>query len=317
MSKSGQAERLKRLERAAGPAQRRDLALELLGASLRRDYVDAALLALEQNNVVEILGDAHRPVLRDKALFYFEHADKDRGGLIREKLTRRLAGIGHPGDIDIYLKGVVTYHRQPARDAAQNLRAAALVGLAGADQTLACAYAVKLLGEPDTSQLNGEPSMTAVRVLAHYSQALPLYQFVLLAGEDFIQEAKGEVVSQALESLGADFPPAVYAPLAERFAALDVPIVTSGIINHITRHRVTALYPLLRDLITETKHDDLHRYGVIMLAAARDDALTEMLYDLAKLSRPERIDGCIEAVELTPATDARAALLVALAKRRN
>lgn len=315
MAKLSQSKMLKRLQQTTDPTQRRDLALDLLGVTLRRDYIDAALRALEREEITALLGDIHRPVLREKTLFYFEQEDRDRAGLIREKLTCLLAVIGHPDDIDIYRKGVVTYHRQPVSDTAQNLRAAALVGLARVDQALACTYAVKLLGEPDTSQLNCEPSMTAVRVLERFGRVLPVYQFLLLRGEDFLRDAQGEVVGLAFESLGADFPVAAYRSLAEHFIALDAPAACSGIINYITMHRVAELYPMLHHIASETRHDDLHRYAVIMLAAARVPALTEMLYRLAKLSPAGRVANFVEAVELTPDSDDREALLETLAGR--
>ncbi len=306
-----QADLLRQVRSATTPAERRDRALTLLAATRSREHVDAALAALERDEVRALLGDAHRATLREKALVYFEHEDRDRGGLIREKIIRLLAAIRHRDDVDLYVRGATTYSGPPA----QTLRAASLGGLLAVDPGLAAAYAVKLLGEPDTSPLSGEPSLTALAVLAHCGQPLPIYQFALLLGESFIKEGKGEVVSKALELLGGELPPALYRSLAESFAALDSPVASSGIVNAIVEGRMADLYPLLEDMLARTRSADLHRYGAIMLAASREPDLTALLYRLARQSTLARVDNFIEAVELSSG-DERDAILALLAKRR-
>ncbi len=314
MTKLSQAALLKQLRTARDPAVCRDTALDLLTVSRDREKIDAALAALLDDDVIDLLDDAHRDTLRARFVYYAENPAKDRGGLIREQVTRLLTAIGHPGDRDIYMQGCATYHRQPNTDSAQNLRAAALVGLSHLDRELACAYAVRLLGEPDTSTLNGQPSVTAINVLAHHGQRLPVYLFVLRQGADFIQQGNGEVVAKALEALAVDFPAALFAELAESVVAQDVPVVVSGLVNAITAARLVDLYPLLERIITRTRHDDLHHYTLVMLAAARDDALIAMLYRLARESTPARAGAFLAAVELTTG-DERDALLAWLARR--
>lgn len=312
---ASQAEMYEALRAATDPAEKRDHALALLAATRSREYVDAALRTLLREDVRGLLGDAHRATLRDRALYYFDNEDKDRGGLIREQITQALAAIGHPGDEDIYLKGVAAYYRQPVTDSAQNLRAAALRALVAVNAGLGSAYAVRLLGEPDTSPLNGEPSITALGVLAMQSQPLPIYQFILLRGEDFIRQGLGDVVGKALELLGADFPTPLYASLAEWLIELDAPTASSGLVNAIVAARLTALYPLLEDLIAGTRHDDLHRYAVIELAASRDETLIALLYDLARLAPKARIMNYLEAVELTAPGSSRDRLITALERQ--
>jgi hypothetical protein len=125
---------------------------------------------------------------------------------------------------------------------------------------LGCAYAVRLLGEPDTSPLNGEPSFTAVNILAQVGQLLPVYAFALHRGRDFIARANPEVVARALDALAhADFPRRLYRELAERYLALDAPVIASGIIDGIIDHRADDLYDLIERIITQTRHHDLLR----------------------------------------------------------
>ena len=92
------------------------------------------------------------------ALSLFAEDKRDKAGLLREALTRLLVHIEHPDDADIYRLGVETYHFQPVDDVAQNLRAAALAGLAPLDPPLACLYAARFLTEPQTSVFNCEPA---------------------------------------------------------------------------------------------------------------------------------------------------------------
>ncbi|MBN1966210.1 MAG: hypothetical protein JW910_16300 [Anaerolineae bacterium] len=305
-----QDELLKARKAAADPDAKRSAAIELLAATRSRQMIDAALYALERVTLEE----ADRPLLREKALYYFAHDDKDSGALLREKLLRLLSDLGHPDDADLYTRGVTVYERKPVNDTAQTCRAAALVGLATADRTAACRHAVRLLGEPDTSPLSGEPSLTALGVLIRFGETLPVYGFLLRQGRDCVARGYHEVVGKALASLGADFDPDLYAALAEPLLALDAPVVSMGVVDHVVEGRVDALYPLLERLITRTKDADLHRYAVLALAAARHDPLTGLLYQLARRRPLRYLRDYLEAVELS-AHPERDALLAQLRDR--
>lgn len=308
---TGQAALLQQLKSESDPAARRALALDLLATSKKRQAVEAALLALQHAN----LGDEARPVLREKAAYYFDHPGKDSGAGLREALIRLLAGIGHREDADLFQQGLRVYERQPAHDVAQTCRAAALVGLAMADRAACLRHAVRLLGEPDTSPLSGEPSLTAINVLARFDERLPIYGFLLLAGADFARRGIGEVTGRALESLGADFPPDLYAELAAPFLAMDQPPVSAGVINHIVEARAADLYPLLAETIHGARDADLRRFGLITLAAARDDTLTALLYAWAAVCPARQVDAYREAVALSAGAD-RGDVLDILDKRR-
>ncbi len=306
-----QAELAAQLKQAQTEAEKRSLASDLLANSRQRQYIDLALRALAQVQ----LDDSYRPVLREKALFYFM-ADpaKDKGGLIREAIARLLVNIGHPDDIDIYLKGVMTYHYQPVNDSAQNLRAVSLVGLAQCDTALGLLHATRLLGEEDTAQLNCEPSMTAALVLGQHGQMLPLYQFLLWRGIDFAKSARVEVVARVFELLNADFPDDLLERLILPYVEMDIPAVTSGIVNAIVDKRREALYLFLVNIIQTTGRSELRHYALIMLAAAHDAILTEQLYELASCAPHHHIPSYIEAVEVSNGS-AKETILATLRKR--
>lgn len=295
-------ERLKTLRQAGKDAAARDLALEMLGRARRRDMVDAALYTLERVD----LDDSVRPLLREKALYYFDQIKRDSGALLREKIVRLLAALNHPEDVDIYRRGLDAYEPQPVRDVAQNLRAVSLAGLAQHDPATANFYAAKFLSEmDDISPFNGEPAITAINLLTQQSQPLVLYQYLVLGGLDALEAGLNEVVGKALESLGPDFPPALYAELTDLFAPRDRAVVSMGLMTHIVEHRVTSLYDRLEPIITGTRHDDLHHFAVILLAASRDNTLINLLFRLAKVSPPYRRASFIEALALVPTSEAR------------
>ena len=296
---ASQAQLFQRLEQRRPPELQRDTALELLLVTNKRQYIDRILYVLSRDEVKATLDDSHRQVLREKALYYFEHFDKDKAGLIREQLVRLLAQIGNPNDEDVYLLAVNTYFAQPVTDVMQNCRSAGLIGLVTTNDTLAGLYATKLLGEPDTSELNGEPSLTALSVLSTRGYILPIYQFLLRQGEAFIYSNKAEVVGKALEVLDKDFPKTLYRALADQFIPLDIPIVSAGMVNYITQYRQEALYDLLDRMLNETKDVDFHKYILIMLATARDEKLTNQLIQLAKVTPLKHIPNYLEALDLT------------------
>lgn len=293
-----QVARLQQLRQETDPDRARDLALDLLDTSRKREMIDAALRVLEKAD----LTDDSRPVLRNKAWYYFENDNRDNGALIREKLVRMLADLGHPDDRDLYLRGVDTYEIEPFMgEVTQNLRAISLVGLAINDPDLAHIYATKLLSEIEsTSQYNGEPAVTAINLLYQQGKTLPIYQFLLLGSMDALDVGRNEVVGKALESLGGRFPVDLYRKLIDLFMALDRAVINMGMVTHIVENQVRDLYDTLDDIISQTRHDELHNYGVVMMAASRDDDLIKRLYALAKLSPPHRLANFIEAIELVP-----------------
>ena len=140
--------------------------------------------------------------------------------------------------------------------------------------------------------------MTAIDVLIASNQRLPIYQFLLRGGEGMARSQRGELTGKALESLGADFPPHLYEQLIAQYQALDQPTATMGIINFIIEGRAEALYDRLEEVILSTRDVDLRRYGLVMMAAARDDELGGRLLRLAKLARQDDLPLFIDAVEI-------------------
>lgn len=296
------AEALQQLREVGDPTTAYHLALELLAEQRQRDVIDAALRTLEHSD----LDDAARPVLRSAFTYYADHPTRDSGALIREKIIRLLVSLGHPDDGDIFLRGIQTYERQPVRDVTQNVRTVALIGLSVVQPALSHLYATRFLSElDDSSPFNSEPIMTAITLLEKHEVIAPIYQFLLVSGLDALEAGHNEIVGKALESLGKDFPVALYADLIEIFAGRDRALVNMGIISHIVDYRVETLYAKLETIITSTRHHELHHYGVVMLAAARDETLKALLFRLVKTSPQRRIENFVEALALLPDEEAQ------------
>jgi hypothetical protein len=57
---------------------------------------------------------------------------------------------------------------------------------------------------------------------------------------------------------------------------------------------------LIDSIMATTRHDELHHYAAVMLAASRDEALIARLFRLAEESSTRRLPHFIEAVALVP-----------------
>lgn len=291
------------LKQTGDPAQ----ALELLAATTARSHVETALAALKH----AALDDRARPVLRQRLTFYFDNKEKDRGATLREALVRLLVGIGHPADLDLYLRALSVYEGIPPTpkiDVAQKLRAVALVGVSEVDSELAQLYAVKLLGEvAHTSDFSSEPALTALNLLIRYERWHPIFQYLLLI--DGYKPEYADVVSRALEAFPVEFPAALYTAAARRFIERDQPVEQTGIVGYVVEQRRADLYPLLEQIVAATQNGDLHRYTLIQMAAARDPALNAILFEQAKRSPLPWVAHFIEALELVPGSENALALL--------
>jgi hypothetical protein len=307
---------LQQLKRETDPERACELALELLRDHRERQIVDAALAKLKTCT----LGEGARAVLRPTALYYLDHPERDSGCNIRDALVRLLVEIANPADLDVYLRGVEVHEQLLGVDVGQTLRASSLVGIAMIDPSLGNAYAVRLLADlVDTSRFSGEPAMTALSLLHEQGDTAPIYLYLRMLthvpAPEFPQvKITPEVESKALELIAGDFPAALYREVALPYVQADRAIPEVGIVSYIVANGRADLFDLLEMIVSATRHDDLHRYAVIEMAASRHAGLINLLYHLAGTCPAKRIRSYVEAIELT--TDSRRDETLAALKKR-
>jgi len=177
---------------------------------------------------------------------------------------------------------------------AGRLRGAALVGLAAADERVAAFTAARLLADPQTSDMSGEPALTAVRVLASLGETRLLYGYLAGPGAKV-----AEVVGEALRAL-SDAPASVLSVLAESYARSPDEIVLVGLFDLLLARpdrqdfaRLTARF------LRQTGLLDVFRYLVTSIVAGRDPLLIGLLRELASELPPPKTAILEEALTLT------------------
>src|SRR5258708_37039182 len=152
-------------------------ALELLKQERSIQVVSAALSVLTSVAVPEA-----RPVLLRLYAYYDEAPIKrDAGGRLRGLILKALQPIAHATDRSLAWHAAMTYEFLPPKkeECAGGLRIAGLSLLETIDVVLASYHCVRLLNDPYTSRMSGEPALSAVRFLANQGQFLPLYGFLV------------------------------------------------------------------------------------------------------------------------------------------
>jgi hypothetical protein len=281
---------------------RRDAALDLLAATRRRERIELALGTLADPAVSDLLDTGHRAPLRAFAASCFERPADDHGGSLRERLVGLLGRIGHHDDADLLLLGCRSYGGAAGVDLLQGLRAASLAALARTDLDLARTVAVRLLGEPDTSPMTGQPSLAAIEVLAHADDVRPVYGFLLARGDAFLRPPTlgGEVVGKAFSVLGPVLPPELLEELVDLVPGwAGDPAAGAGVVEGVVARRDAGRHALLAEVLRGTRHREVVRYAAVLLATTRLDEDRAFLYEMARGAPPARAEDLVEGIELT------------------
>jgi hypothetical protein len=219
---------------------------------------------------------------------------RDSDCMLRAALLRGLRRRALASEVPLLEEALRTYEFRPGEEVAGRLRAAALLVLADMDEVLASFHAVRLLVDPHTSEMSGEPAVTAARLLASQGHPLVIYQAVRGAG------IQPEVAAACFEGL-AGAPGSVLAALAEdrwmecRGAAL------LALVDLLLAHPEAArLSPTLATIVEEAEDLDVVRYAATAMVAGRKAPLIEILGTLASLPG-ERGELVREALTLLPA----------------
>lgn len=285
-----QLQRLKDPAVAAG--ERADYALHLLQTQTSRQVVQAALSVLAEHPKPDA-----RPLLLDRYAYYNTNTLKrDAAGPLRTLILRGLRGLVLPEDVPLLEQAVLTYERLPPNfsEEAQELRAAALLALNEVDDRLARFHAVRLLHDPFTARMSGEPALTAARVLAVQDEVLPLYAYVIGAEAPVV-----EVLSECLKHL-TSIPLSILTALVARFQTWEDETAQVGLFDLVISHpEGPALADFVAGFLADTRQYDLYRYVVVALVLSHSDFWRTLLRQtLALESDAGRLEHALDALSL-------------------
>ena len=304
--------RLQRLRELVNePDTRAAYAVTLLQPKFGLEVVRAALRVLVARPY-----EAARPAL----VHLYDHyatqgVTRDPGTYVRSEIVRALRPIVEPADVALLERALLTYEF-PApsfKEECALLRSGALVTLAEIDDTRSRYHATRLLADPLTDPMSGEPALTAISVLAAQGELLPLYLYVT---QDQTR-MHAEVASASLRTLGA-LPPEAVAPLVACYAECTNPVLLVGLVDLLLAHPDLAVsQETLARLLVEVKDGDLYRYLATAMLAAGNAGLRRLVLDAA--------DGILEVAkqavllevlgEAGEGEDVRAALAKLIARR--
>lgn len=274
MAKARETAKIERLQHlATTPPAQLDYALHLVETESHQDVVEAALEVLAAG------GDPRaRLVILDTYTACTDGRRRDPGCYLRSALMRALRHLAQRDDVKIVEQALSTYEFLPPGpvEAAAGLRSVALVTLDEIDETLAGYHSVRLLTDRHTSQMSGEPAVTAVRVLAAQGQMLPLYDYVLREGH-----VVADVVGECLRQLTA-IPSSLLPALIARYIDGEDEIVLLGLFDLVLAHEASAAFDDdVLDFLRSTRLYNIYRYLVSTIIASRREDLIAPLAALA------------------------------------
>jgi hypothetical protein len=165
MRKHKASPKLDQLKQLAGSPQAQvALAIEIVEREKDVQALRAALEVLRAHPT----WDARPALLARYAALAVEGVKRDAGTYLRAAILQALRPLLRPDDVPLLAQAAATYEYLPPThsEEAGLLRSTALVLLNEVDGALAAYHAVRLLNDPETSPLSGEPALTAVRLLA-------------------------------------------------------------------------------------------------------------------------------------------------------
>ncbi len=293
-------------ERASDPAAQAALAMDVLAKDKDVQAIRAALEVLKQHPTPPA-----RRILRER----FEHyaADgvrRDTGTYLRAAVVQALRPIALPDDLPLLERAAATYEFLPPNhsEEASLLRSAALVALDAVEPRLAAFHCVRLLADPHTSLLSGEPAVTAVRVLAAQGNPWPLYAYALHQ-----PHAQSDVLSECLKEL-TNLPASLLPELFDKFGSSDDEVVLVGLIDLAVD---TGSQAFLRECLGHTAKYAVYHYLVTRLVARPTQwGLAELKYQ-AQHERDSRKLGILEdALSLGRSDPALQAALAEIHRRK-
>lgn len=261
------------------PEAQADYATTLLRPRQTRDVLLAALgvLALHPH------ADARQPLLDLYDAYRRSGSARDPGAFTRRAILAALRPLATPADLPLILDAVGTYEFLPPdfKEDAILLRASALVILNEQDDVLARFHAARLLVDPYADPMSGEPSLSAVRVLASQAEHVSLYQYAMQPAERTLPE----VVSECLRNL-VGMPETLIPGVLTHFAEREEAIVQVGLVDLVLGYPdLSEVADYVADALASSTDLDAYRYLTMSLITSRSPQFIDQLLAAARFER--------------------------------
>jgi hypothetical protein len=284
-------------------------ALELLERERGIQVVTAALAVVTAHARPSV-----RPVLLDLYEYYDAAGVKrDPGCQLREGILAALQPLALAADGALAVRALNTYEFRPPThsECGAGLRAAGLLLLADLDAALAIYHATRLLIDPYTAPMSGQPALTAAQMLADQRQLLPLYSYLVDT-----RAGSAEVRAACLQGL-ATAPAPIVDQMVAQYGGTTDDLVLTGLFDLLLAHPARAAYAdFITTFLRAPGRYAVYQYLATAIVASRQADLLDMLQAVAATERDPRkvaiLVGVLELVQGDPAVTA----LVAQLRRR-
>ncbi|HMA33769.1 MAG TPA: hypothetical protein VKY74_04745 [Chloroflexia bacterium] len=284
------------------PAAQVRYAMELLDRERGFRVVAAALAVLAAHP-----GPGTRAsVLPVYAYYDADGVKRDPSCELRVAALTALQPVAEAADSALAERAVTTYEFLPPTraESATSIRAAGLLLLAGLDPPAASYHAVRLLTDPYTARMSGQPALTAARVLADQGQTLPLYYYAVDP-----RDSPAEVRAECLRSLSA-IPATLLAGLVAQYRETREDLVLAGLFDLVLEHPAGPEYAAwIAEFLHTTRRYPVYHYLVTALVATRQPTLIALLLAAGQdESDPRKREILAPALDLAHGDPAAAAL---------
>lgn len=274
------------------PQAQAELAATLLHPRNGLEMLLAALNVLQKTPVVSA-----RPGLLELYLHFEQNGEKrDPAANLRAAILRALRTTIQPDDLPLLQRAVMTYVFPPPerKEEGALLRSAALLAIGEVDELLSAYHAARLLVDEHNDLMSGEPALAAIRVLAAFSEPLPIYGYIMRP----FNQLQPEVAAEALRNL-TNLPLPLLEGLVARFGESQSGIVLVGLFELLLNHRMgVQQIERLQRYLHEGRNLDAVRYLAVIMLGSGNEPLIQAVLDTAKVaSTPERKKIFDEAVK--------------------
>jgi hypothetical protein len=264
----------------------------LLKATTRRDTLRTVLQWLRENPVYGA---------RSALLALYEQYARDKGAhdygtYVRSDVVRALIPISQREDSALFSRALLTYEFPPPAfvEEAGQLRSAALVALAELDLDGARYHAARLIVDPYTDPLSGEPALSAATTLAALDEGALLYGYIC----DPRNATRSEVVAECLRGL-VRCDPELLPDLIRRLGDPPQPVMMLGMIDLLLKHEAgTQQQEWLLGLVKDGSEEHVKYLILTAISVGDERFLTRLVGAVRDEMAPKRRPAAREALML-------------------